>query len=391
MRKLSADIIFPVHTLPVSDSVLLIEDDGKVIGIFPKTDFEPSTIQHFAGALVPGFVNAHCHLELSHLKDKFPEKTGLPEFLNLVTQKRDTSPEAIQEAMQAAETEMINNGIVAVGDISNKSDSFQIKSNRKLYYHTFVELIAFNPERATVVMKEGEALLSLARSFGIHASLAPHATYSVSPDLIRSISNNCCDRGKPTSIHMLESNDENEFYIQATGLYRKLYRDINIDIKHFHPTGKNALESLLPHFNKAVNTLLIHNTIATSWDVEWAEDLHPNLFWCFCPQANLFIEDRLPDVPMLMQHAQYICIGTDSLASNHGLSILAEMQTIQQKFPEVKSVDLIRWATLYGAKALEIDDQFGSFEKGKRPGVNVLEGIDNARMTLEFSKIRPVL
>jgi aminodeoxyfutalosine deaminase len=391
MRKLSADIIFPVNTLPVTDSVLLTEDDGKIIGVFPKAEFEPSTIQQFSGALVPGFVNAHCHLELSHLKNKFPEKTGLPEFLMQVTKQRETSAAEINGAMQAADKEMINNGIVAVGDISNKADSFEVKANSNIYYHTFIELIAFDPERANQVMKDGEVLLSKARSFGIHASLAPHATYSVSADLIQRISNHCCDNGKPTSIHMLESNDENEFYMQATGLFRKLYREINVDIKHFHPTGKNALESLLPFFNQEVNTLLIHNTIATSWDVEWAEDLHPNLFWCFCPKANLFIEDRLPDVPMLMQHAQYICIGTDSLASNHGLSVLTEMQTIQHKFPEVKSVDLIRWATLYGAKALGIEDQFGSFEKGKRPGVNVLEGIDNARMALGHSKIRPVL
>jgi len=391
MRKLSADIIFPVNTLPISDSVLLVEDDGTIIGIFPKTEFEPSTIQHFSGALVPGFVNAHCHLELSHLRNKFPEKTGLPEFLTLVTQKRETSPEEIQEAMRAAEIEMINNGIVAVGDISNKSDSFEIKANRKIFYHTFVELIAFNPERVHLAIKDGEALLSAARSFGIHASLAPHATYSVSPDLIKRISNNCCDNGKPTSIHMLESNDENEFYIQATGLYRKLYRDINVDIKHFHPTGKTALESLLPYFNKEVNTLLIHNTIATSWDVEWAEDLHPNLFWCFCPKANLFIEDRLPDVPMLMQNAQYICLGTDSLASNHGLSILEEMKTIQQRFPEIKTSDLIRWSTLYGAKALGISDMYGSFEKGKHPGVNLLEGINSIGSTLNLAQVRPLL
>ena len=143
------------------------------------------------------------------------------------------------------------------------------------------------------------------------------------------------------------------------------------------PTGKTALESLLPDFDPQVKTLLVHNTIATEWDAEWAEDIHPNLFWCFCPNANLFIEDRMPDIPMLMKHVQYITIGTDSLASNHGLSILEELISIQNKFPEIKTNDLLRWGTLYGAKFLGIDDRFGSFDKGKKPGVNLIKYLVN--------------
>lgn len=387
MRKIAADIIFPIHTQPLTNHVLVLADDGTVADILPTTDFDNTSIEKVSGALVPGFINAHCHLELSHLKNKFPEKTGLPQFLTLVTQQRNVPIEIINEAMEMAEKEMITNGIVAVGDISNNSNSFHIKAKRNLYYHTFIELIAFDPAKANGAMQNGEQLLSAARGYGIHASLAPHATYSVSPDLIKNINTSCYANGKPTSIHMLESNDENEFYIQASGLYRKLYRELGVDIKHFNPTGKTALESLLPYFNKEVTTLLVHNTIATSWDVEWAEDNHPNLFWCFCPKANLFIEDRLPDIPMLMQHAQYLAVGTDSLASNHGLSILDELKTIQNQFPEIPTPDLLRWATQYGAKALGINNQYGTFEKGKKPGVNVLTGITSTQTQLADAEV----
>lgn len=391
MRKIGADIIFPIHTLPVSDNILLVEDDGSIAGIFPENDFESSTIEKYKGALVPGFINTHCHLELSHLKNKFPEKTGLPAFLMLVTAQRDAIQAEIDQAMIEAEQVMIQNGIVAVGDISNNSNSFPIKAKRNIYYHTFIELIGFDPQKANAVFQQGEQLLSAARGFGIHASLAPHASYSVSPELINKISANCYANGKPTSIHMLESNDENEFYMQASGLYRKLYRELGVDIKHFNPTGKTALESLLPYFNKEVATLLIHNTIATSWDAEWAEDLHPNLFWCFCPNANLYIEDRLPDIPSLKQHVQYISIGTDSLASNHGLSILSELQTIQQQFPELPTADLLRWSTLYGAKALQISDLYGSFEKGKKPGVNLLSGLTDSKTALSGVSVKKIV
>jgi len=377
MRRITADIIYPITSNPLVEHVLLLEDDGTILNIQPLSQFDETTVEKFSGVLVPGFINTHCHIELSHLKDLFPKKTGLPAFLNLVTQKRVNKEELVLEAIANAETEMIRNGIVAVGDISNVSISFAQKSKRNIYYHTFVELFSFDPFNAGAAVEAGEKLIAEARGFGIHASLAPHATYSVSSELIKKITKHCFETGKPTSIHMLESNDENEFYVRGTGLYRKLYRDMNRDIKHFIPTGKTALESLLPDFNPQVKTLLVHNTIATEWDTEWAENIHPNLFWCFCPNANLFIEDRLPDIPMLMKHVQYITIGTDSLASNHGLSVLEELISIQNKFPEIKTNDLFRWATLYGAKFLGIDDQFGSFDAGKKPGVNLIKHLAN--------------
>jgi cytosine/adenosine deaminase-related metal-dependent hydrolase len=320
-----------------------------------------------------------------------PEKTGLVEFLLQVTKQREAAIDEKQLAMEKADEEMYKNGIVAVGDISNAIDSFTIKARRNIYYHTFAELTALDPYKVFVAMQRGEKLLASARSFGLHASLAPHAPYSVSMELLKLITQNCYENGKPTTMHMLESNDENEFYLQGSGLIRKLYRELDIPLDNFQPTKKTSLESLLPYMNKHVKTLLVHNTIATAWDADWAEDMHANLYWCFCPQANLYIEDRLPDIPQLMHHVQYICIGTDSLASNREFSILAELKTIQHHFPAVKTEDLLRWATLYGAKYLGIDDTFGSFEPGKSPGVNLLEGIDTETLTLEKTSVRRIM
>ncbi len=391
MRRISADFIYPVSASPVTHHVLILEDDGTIADLQPAENFEPSVVQKFEGALVPGFINAHCHLELSHLRGKFPEKTGLPEFLMNVMRTRENDTDAIVAAMENAEEEMFRNGIVAVGDISNNAISFPIKAKRKLFYHTFIELIGFDPFYAGKAMEGGEQLLSAARGFGLHASFAPHAPYSVSGELIRQINKHCFETGKPTSIHMLESNDENELYVQGTGGYRKLYRDLQIPVAFFEPTGKTSLESLLPFFNKEVKTLFVHNTIATAWDVEWAEDLHQKIFWCFCPNANLYIEDRLPDIPMLMKSVQYITIGTDSLSSNRGLSVLEELKTIQKKFPEIKTVDLVRWATLYGAKFLDIDYRYGSFEKGKKPGVNCITHLTQENALSEQSGVQRII
>lgn len=374
MRYLHGERIFPMHTQAVDDHVLVLSDDEHIAAILPIAEVDPLLIEHIRGYLIPGFVNAHCHLELSHLRGVFPEKTGLPGFLSLVVQQRNMDAALVQQAIQDADAYMWQQGIVAVGDISNVADSFQVKANSKIKYHTFIELFALDPARVPALMEKGKALLAQASSFNLKASLAPHAPYSINEPLVKAITHHCAENGLPTTVHMLESNDENEFYVQSTGLFRKLYREMGVPFDQFFtPTGETSLASTLPWFHKEVPTLLVHNTIATAWDAEWAEDLHPHIFWCMCPNANRFIEDRLPDIPMLQKEVQYIAIGTDSLASNHQLSIAAELQTIHRAFPEIALQDLLRWATFYGAKALGMQERLGSFEAGKRPGVLALE------------------
>jgi cytosine/adenosine deaminase-related metal-dependent hydrolase len=98
-----------------------------------------------------------------------------------------------------------------------------------------------------------------------------------------------------------------------------------------------------------------------------------NLFFCVCANANEYIGNPLPDINLLRSYNAAIVVGTDSLASNHQLSVLAELQTINRHYPQVEKRELFQWATLNGAKALELDDTIGSFETGKRPGVLIVK------------------
>lgn len=391
MRKLAADIIFPITSAPLQQAVLLVDDDGRIADIASRADFPDATLEIYRGALVPGFVNTHCHLELSHLRDVIPRKTGLPAFLAGIMRRRKDGEEAIVQAMEIAEHQMLDKGIVAVADICNTAGSFRQKTKRNLLYHSFIELIGFDPAGAEAVFRGGQTLLAEAQRAGLHASLAPHAPYSVSARLIESISGLCLENGSPTSIHLLESNDENELYMRGTGAYRNLYRDLGLDISFFKPSGMTSLETLLPHFNPNVKTLMVHNTIATTEDIEYAEALHPHLFWCLCPNANLYIEDRLPDIDQLKNKAQHITIGTDSLASNGALDVLAEIKVLQLHFPELPTAELLRWATYNGAVFMNLEHILGSFEAGKQPGVLLLKNFDPETMRLEPCEVQRLL
>ena len=143
MRKLSAKKIFSGDGGVWENRVLILEDNGAIVSIDNLKDHDQASVQFFNGVLTPGFINAHCHLELSHMKGVIPTGTGLLPFIKSVVQLRDFAQDVIDEAIQKADEEMQREGIVAVGDISNKADTAKVKANSSIWYHTFVETFDF--------------------------------------------------------------------------------------------------------------------------------------------------------------------------------------------------------------------------------------------------------
>lgn len=360
MQKIKSNIINGHQVL--KNGVLVLNDSGVTIDIIPEHKIDFSDYEIHEGYLVPGFVNAHCHLELSHLKNKIAEHTGLVDFVMGVQKFRNTSDDEIQEAMQIAEQEMIADGIVAVGDISNSSNSFKIKSERNLYYHTFLEGLSFNPDRAETVLDSMLSLKATASEFGINSSISPHAPYSVSRELFKLMSDL---KEKIYTLHHLESLEEIMFLKEKSGEFLKLYEFFNLNIDNFSPVEKSATLYWLNQFDVA-KIILVHNTFLSDDSFEIIQQKLKNVYWCLCPNANLYIENRLPNIPSLIEKGAKICIGTDSLASNHQLSIREEIKTLQQHFPEVDTAYLLQCASIHGAEALGIDDQFGQFFIGKK-------------------------
>ena len=135
MRFLTADYLFPLYIAPIKQGVLQISDNKEVIAVFEnRSEVPQEKLEVFEGILCPGFVNAHCHLELSHMKGMIPAHTGLQEFVKQIVALREVAPETIQEAIVLAEAEMMANGIVAVGDISNTLDTLKQKAKHNLAY-----------------------------------------------------------------------------------------------------------------------------------------------------------------------------------------------------------------------------------------------------------------
>lgn len=380
LTYLSASTIYPVSKPPINHGVIALDEQGCVKGLYTSQEAEALGLQvnqHHAGALVPGFINTHCHLELSHLRGKISQHTGLFKFVSEVMKNRSADAHEILKAMEDADEEMYQNGIVAVGDISNQPVSASIKQKSKLYYHTFVEAMGFNPEQASSIIRKAKETLE---SFDTtKASIVPHAPYSVSDELFAEIASISQDQINLLSIHNQETPAENEFFQHKTGAFLELYKMLGLNLEFYQPSGKTALQTTLPKLPKS-RTLLVHNTQTSKDDVDFAKTQHPDLYWCLCPNANRYIENTLPDVGMLKNEGLRITLGTDSLASNQQLSILREMQVLQEQ-KQVSFQTLLNWATLNGARFLGIEDGYGSFEIGKKPGVLLLENLVDEQLS----------
>lgn len=347
--------------------VLVIDDEGTLVDIIRKEQVEETHVKIYQGILCPGFINAHCHLELSHLKDQIPEQTGIVDFAgNVVSTRQKFSPEQIEEAARKADQLMWKNGIVAVGDICNTNHTIDIKSKSNMFYHSFIELIGLNPEKSEPIFSSGKQLLAEFKEKKLSASLAPHAPYSVSTELMNLIAG----EKRICSIHNQESEEENKFFKNKSGDFLKLYHRLNLSIDYFQPTGKTSLQSYLPNINWKQNLLLVHNTFTSEEDIELAENINHHLFWCLCPNANLYIENKLPQLTLFKNKNLKMCIGTDSLASNKTLDILSEIKTLSKHFSEIELEEILTWATYNGAEFLGIHNQYGTFEKNKKPGIN---------------------
>jgi len=369
-QKFQATQIFTGTELLEDQLVLITQKDGTIeamVGIEDAGD----DVQNFEGILTPGFVNAHCHLELSHMKGMIPPHSGLQEFVKQIVALRQVEPDAIQEAIVLAEAEMIANGIVAVGDISNTLDTLTQKAKHNLAYYSFVELYDLDPIRANEKIIAGLEIQKQFQENCVRASLVPHAPYSVTNDLWNLLS---AHFGVHTiSMHNQETPDENEFFKTKTGSFLGMYERTKVNLDFFEATGLSSLQSILPIFKNVHHGILVHNSFTSAEDIQAVQAAMTNAFWCLCPNANQYIEQTMPPVELLRSQKANIVIGTDSYASNWSLSVLDELKTIQQYHPQIPLEEMLQWATINGARALQMDKYLGSFEKGKKPGVVLIK------------------
>lgn len=356
--------------------LVTLDDGGRILDVrtCDAPDREPFTEFH-AGLLTPSFVNAHCHLELSALRGRIPEGCGFAGFARAMGEVRGLADEEERRAaIAAADAEMTRGGIVAVGDIANGEAAFDVKSAGRIAYHTFAEFFGLR----TMAADSLRPLLRHPRT-----SLTPHSVYSVQDAPFRAL---CAEGTAPLSIHFMESPAEAELFAGRGPLHEWYARaGFACDFLHYGSPAERLVRSI-PAERPLI---LVHACCVGEEEVRriLAHFTAP-VYWCLCPRSNRYISRLEPPVALLRSLGARICLGTDSLASNHSLSLLDELRALGG----VPLRESLRWATLGGAEALGLDDALGTVAPGKRPGLNLLTGLDFERMALTpDTRVKPLL
>jgi aminodeoxyfutalosine deaminase len=392
MRKLSATYVFTLDRPPLKNGIVSIEDSGEILEIIDTKGriAEEASMEYYSGFLVPGFVNAHCHLQLSHLKGMIEQHTGIAGFISKVAMLKKFPEETIINAARQADHFLYKSGTIAVADIVNSSAEMEVKENSKLYYHTFFECIGLRPHDADRMMEYGAFVKSLYKTSKLECGISPHAPYTVGPELMNRLAQNAQSTGELLSLHHQESGEEQQMFRSGDGpivefLSEKLKLPLPFDKA---PDISSTLFSV-PQLPKENPLLLVHNTMMDQQNFDELKSIRSveNTWLVTCPNSNLYIENRLPDYELWIESGFPVCIGTDSLSSNTSLSVLEEMKTIQLRC-NIPVEELFLWACRNGAKALSIDSWAGTLAKGKKPGINLIENVNLKAMKLqENSKV----
>ncbi len=364
--RYTAELVYTLAGDPVRNGFVEVAPDGAILSVGRAEGPVDE------GIICPGFVNAHCHVELSYMKGLFKKGTGMAGFIDQINALRDTSSmedkvAALKEAMDS----MWASGVQAMADISNCSDSFEVKASHPMYTRTFLEVFGANPGECSAVMEGVLRLQKEAEAFGLDAAPTPHSCYTMSPQLVTASSAEGLKSGF-LSFHSEESDEEEEMMRYGRGpMWDNRVRN---GIPTPPVTGTSSLEYFLQRVTEAVpapvpgNVLLVHECCLTPEGAARAREVLEHPYIAVCPLSNLFIHNMLPPIPVMRESGIPICIGTDSLSSNDTLSMIDEINCLRKAF-DLPLQEVLTWACLNGARFLGLESRLGTLEPGKRPGL----------------------
>lgn len=388
IRRITASFVYTLQTKEpiINGFVEYDEEDGTIVRVGRCEEGEEVK----QGALVPGFVNSHCHVELSHLHKKFRKGTGMAGFIDQINALRDWAGRDVKiELVRKWMDRMWHDGVSAMADISNDDSSFEVKKSHPMYTRTFLEVFGSEPDMCEGVMSEVRQLEESAQAVGIDAAPTPHSCYTMSPQLLSASASAGMEKGY-LSYHSQESQEEEDLLISGSGAMYENRRRSGMSTPPV--TGESSLKYFLDRLADVKpapydeHILLVHNVCLSQNDIDAARKVLKNVYWAICPLSNIFIHNALPPVRLMRENGLDITIGTDSLSSNDDLDMIGEMLCLHRNFPEVPMSEILTWASLNGARFLSKEAELGTLEAGKKPGIVFVSDMDEYGFVTESSR-----
>ena len=395
MKRVAAKYLYPLTAAePIRNGFVEYDDDGTILQTGVCAD--PAEEDVFLdGAVIPGFVNAHCHIELSYMWKLFRKGTGMAGFIDQINALRDTA--SLEDKLADIQTWMDRlwqRGVTAMADISNCADSFAIKAASPMYTRTFLEVFGTEPQDCAAVIRDVKALQEQALACGLDAAPTPHACYTMSPELLTAASAEGLRSGY-LSYHSEETPEEDEMIRSGSGPMWENRKRAGMSTPPV--TGTSSLQYFLERLQQVhaapfdEHILLVHEVCMDQEGIDAVKAALNHPFIALCPLSNLFIHNALPPVELLRSNGMKLTIGTDSLSSNDDLDPVAELFCLQENFPQVPLGEMLGWACRNGAEFLGKEAVFGTLEPGKRPGLVLIDHLSpEGRLTTASASYRIV-
>lgn len=395
MKRVAAKYLYPLTAAePIRNGFVEYDDDGTILQTGVCAD--PAEEDVFLdGAVIPGFVNAHCHIELSYMWKLFRKGTGMAGFIDQINALRDTA--SLEDKLADIQTWMDRlwqRGVTAMADISNCADSFAIKAASPMYTRTFLEVFGTEPQDCAAVIRDVKALQEQALACGLDAAPTPHACYTMSPELLTAASAEGLRSGY-LSYHSEETPEEDEMIRSGSGPMWENRKRAGMSTPPV--TGTSSLQFFLERLQQVhaapfdEHILLVHEVCMDQEGIDAVKAALNHPFIALCTLSNLFIHNALPPVELLRSNGMKLTIGTDSLSSNDDLDPVAELFCLQENFPQVPLGEMLGWACRNGAEFLGKEAVFGTLEPGKRPGLVLIDHLSpEGRLTTASASYRIV-
>jgi cytosine/adenosine deaminase-related metal-dependent hydrolase len=379
-RIVRADAILPGEERPFYDGALVIGDEGTILDVGRAEDILPrhagADVERVEGALLPGLVNAHAHVELSALRGKVAGGHGFVPWLERMMGTRAAErPEDDADAIEHAAADLEKLGTVAVGDVTNTLSAVGALARHHIGGIVFHEVFGLDREQALA------RLSAMSRDFAAHESAfsnsdltyapSPHTVYTTHPDAVRAVLEATRARGVRTTVHLAEHPAERSFLLSGRGPFFDFANRMRFPAEQFPISRKGPIETAKDLGLLAPDVMLVHLTDIRAQELDLVAASGASVV--LCPRSNLFIEVKLPPLIEMLKVGIVPALGTDSLASNLSLDLLAEAKALAERFPSVPKGILVRMATAAGAHALGRAD-LGRLTKGLRPGVLAVTG-----------------
>lgn len=353
----------------------VVIEGGRVLEVRPASRPRAAVRDLGDGVLLPGLVNAHCHLELSHLAGRLRSTGDYVAWVSELVAARTAADGAppVREAAAEAIASLVACGTAAVGDVSNALPHLDLLGASPLRSVVFFELLGWDPAAASRVMAAAEARLHEVggrRPFdNVEVRLAAHAPHSVSERLLRAF----LEAGEPASIHLAESPHESRFLAQGDPAWSAFLSARGLGHVAFTPPGMSPvryLDRVGVLGRKGGALLAAHCVQASAEDCRLLAERGVKV--ALCPRSNARLGVGIAPVPTLLAAGVRLCLGSDSLASAPSLDVLEDARALQHAFPDIAPRVFVEMATAGGAGALDLRD-LGTLAPGKRAALAYAE------------------